>query len=85
MYFSTYTASQALRILARAGFSAEAVSASRPVTGVRYLMSVEAPHLPRLDGKVRTVQLRTPEELIGWGASQHEVDGMHRADEAGLG
>jgi hypothetical protein len=84
MYFSTYTASQALRILARAGFSANPIEASRPVTGTRYLMSVEAPHLPQRNGVVRRVELRTPQELVGRGASQHEVDGMHRADEAGV-
>lgn len=85
MYFSAHTATIALEILAAAGFAAEPVSASRPVTGVRYLLTVEAPHLPRLGGKVQTVQIRQPHELLGWGAVQAEVVRMKNADEAGLG
>lgn len=84
MYFSTYTAAIALEILAAAGFTAESVSASRPSTGIRYLLSVEAPHLPKLDGKVQTVQLRTPRELLGWGATAAEVSRMNQAEEVGL-
>jgi hypothetical protein len=82
MYFNATNANKALEILAAAGFAAEIVTASRPNQGpwTRYLLNVEAPHLPRLNGKVQTVQLRTPQELMGWGAVQTEVDEMNRLE-----
>jgi hypothetical protein len=80
MYFGTHIIKNALEILAAAGYAAEAISASRPSGTTRYVLSVEAQHLPRLDGKVRTVTIRTPQELMGWGATQAEVDWLNRYD-----
>ncbi len=85
MYFSNSNANKALEILCAAGHGAEMLQASRPVTGPRYLLVVDAPHLPRQDGKVRTVSLRTPNELLGWGATDAEVSRMNSAEAAGLG
>lgn len=85
MYFSNSNANKALEILNAAGFGAEKMQASRPVTGPRFILVVDAPHLPRLDGKVRTVTLRTPNELNGWGATAGEVERMNSAEATGLG
>lgn len=76
MYFAAHNANVALKILTAAGHAAERVSASRRHDGVRYLISVKAPHLPKLNNEVRTVQLRTPNELLGWGATDAEVRTM---------
>lgn len=85
MYFSNSNASKALKILSTAGYSADAIEASRPVTGTRYLLSVAAPHLPQCNGIVRRVEIRTPQELLGWGATQADVDAMNCKESAGLG
>jgi hypothetical protein len=85
MYFSAPNTNKALEILAAAGHGAEKHTASRPFSGWRYVVAVDAPHLPRINGKVQTVTIREPRQLLGWGATQAEVAAMERAEAAGLG
>ena len=74
-YLTHAAASKTLSILSDLGFNADAIEAARPRGVTHYLVSVEAPWLPRVGSTIRVTEAS---DLHGFGVAVADINEVER-------